>query len=133
MRRGVILLAVLALAACDETPTAPSRQDLTGRWLVSSLEPRNAEAITPRAVVLALEFAEDRVSVQGDCNMCSGRYTLTGRTIAMPLLACTRRACPEGSLEGPLLDLVSTAQTAGIVSGTALIIEGQNGRIVLRR
>jgi heat shock protein HslJ len=133
MRGFVMAAALLALAACDETPTAPTRQDLAGRWFVASLEPRNAAPISSGSTVLAIEFTDDRISVQGDCNTCTGGYTLTGGTIAMPLLACTRRACPQGSLEGPLLDLISTADTAGVVAGTTLIIEGRNGRIVLRR
>jgi heat shock protein HslJ len=54
-------------------------------------------------------------------------------TIALAPLACTRRACSGASLEGPFLDLLSTARTVGTVSGTILLLDGPRGQIVLRR
>ncbi len=125
---------VLATVACNETPTTPSRQDLSGRWTVSSLQPANAAVVTPQSgVVLAMDFAEDRVAVQGDCNNCSGPYTFTGGAIAMPTLACTRRACVGTNYEDLFFDLISTTQTADIVPGESLALIGPRGRIVLRR
>jgi heat shock protein HslJ len=130
------LLAALLLgaAACNETPTAPSRQDLNGRWVVSSLQPVNAAAVTPQSgVELAMDFADERVVVQSDCNTCSGPYTLTGGAISMSTLACTRRACVGESYEDLFLDLISNAQSADVVPGQSLVLSGQRGRIVLRR
>ena len=125
---------VLAAVACNETPTAPSRQDLSGRWTVSSLEPANAAVVTPQSgVVLAMDFADDRVAVQGDCNNCSGPYTLTGGAIAMPTLACTRRACVGTNYEDLFFDLIATARTAEIGPSDTLALAGDHGRIVLRR
>jgi heat shock protein HslJ len=125
---------VVAAVACNETPTAPSRQDLSGRWTVSSLQPANAAVVTPQGgVVLAMDFADDRVFVQSDCNTCSGPYTLTGTSIAMPNLACTRRACLGTNYEDLFLDLISTTQTADMVPGESLALVGPRGRIVLRR
>ena len=134
MRQWGVAAAVLLAVACDETPTTPSAQEIAGRWVVERMQPLNGATITPPSgVVLAIDFAGDRISVQGDCNVCSGRYTLTGRTLTLSPLACTRRACREGSLEGPFFDLLATAQSAQLVPGPLLLIESQRGRIVLRR
>jgi heat shock protein HslJ len=129
----VVSIAVLAMA-CDETPTAPSRLDLSGRWVVSSMQPVSGVEIVPRSgVALALEFADDRVAVQSDCNICSGRYALAGDALTFSLLACTRRACLQDSYESTFLDLVSSVETAGLAPGRVLILTGRNGRILLRR
>jgi heat shock protein HslJ len=131
---GWAVVVLLVAAACNEPPTAPSRQDLNGRWVVSSLQPANAAAITPQgSVALAMEFADERVSVQSDCNTCAGAYTLNGAAISMPNLACTRRACIGPSHEDMFLDLISGAEAADVVPGESLVLSGQRGRIVLRR
>ena len=132
--RWTIAVLLLFVIGCDETPTAPTRQDLTGSWRVTSIHFEDATPIAPPdGHVLTVEFADDRVSVQTGCNACSGRYALTGQEIGFSLLACTRRACPEGSLEGPFLLLLETARTAGIVTGTTLVIAGEKGELLLRR
>lgn len=130
----VMAAMVLATVACNKMPNAPSRQDLSGRWTVASLQPANAAVVTPQGgVVLAMDFADERVFVQSDCNTCSGGYTLTGTSIAMPALACTRRACLDTNYEDLFLSLISTTQTADIVPAESLVLIGQRGRIVLRR
>lgn len=118
-------------AACDESPTAPSAADVAGRWVVSSLQPATAAAITP-PVPLVVQFDGNRVSVQGDCNTCGGGFTLTSGVLAMSALACTRRGCPAGSLDDPFFDLLGNARTAEL-GDTVLTLEGERGRVVLQR
>jgi heat shock protein HslJ len=133
MRQWLLIVALIILASCDETPTTPTAQDVSGRWVVSSLQPANAATITPPDGSLAVEFDGDRLSVRGDCNICSGGYALTGRTITVSALACTRRGCPVGSLDDPFFDLVASAETAGLVGGQVLLLEGRRGQIAFRR
>lgn len=135
MRRWVCLAAVvLTCGACDETPTTPSRLDLAGRWLVTSLRPAaTAPLAPPDGAVLAIEFAGDRVVIFGDCNVCSGRYALEGDALTVSPLACTRRACPAGSLDDPFFTLIEGAERASLAAGPVLILDGRRGRIVARR
>lgn len=128
---AVALFCVMGVA-CDEAPTTPTRDELAGRWLVVSLEPSSAPSISPRGVALALEFDGDRLSAQGDCNVCSGRYVLEERRLMLTPLACTRRACPQGSLDDPFFSLLEGELTATL-NGAWLVIDGTRGRIVLRR
>ena len=125
-----------ALVACDESLTTPTRTDLLGRWQLMTIQrPASGSAITPRAgTVVGIEFLEsDRLSVQSDCNICSGGYLLEGTSFRVLPLACTRRACLGESLEGPYLELLSTASSAGVLPARALRIEGPNGTLVFRR
>jgi len=67
-RVTVLICALICAAACDESPTAPTVEEIGGRWVVSSLQPISAAAIAPPSGALALQFEGERVSVQGDCN-----------------------------------------------------------------
>lgn len=128
------LAVTLAIAGCDEMPTAPTPDTLGGRWVVTALYPVTGQTVIPPAgVALAAEFAGDRVSIRGDCNICSGRYTMASRTLTLSPLACTRRACPPGSLDDLFFDLFAGAQTVGVVSGPSLLVEGPRGRVLLSR
>ena len=131
-RVTVLMCALICAAACDESPTAPTVEEISGRWVVSSLQPVSAAAIAPPSGALALQFEGERVSVQGDCNTCGGGFTLSNGTIALSPLACTRRGCPEGSLDDVFFGLVSTAHTA-TGSPSTLILEGPQGRLSLQR
>jgi heat shock protein HslJ len=132
----VVALAALTLIlnGCDEALTAPTRTDLTGRWQLSSLQPAHSPPLAPRpGTVVGIEFMDDRISVQSDCNTCSGRYTMSGTSLVFSPMACTRRACLEGSIEGPFLQLLSTASSATTVPGRILRIEGPNGSLLFTR
>jgi heat shock protein HslJ len=124
----------LASTACDESLTTPTRTDLSGRWQLASLHLRTDPPITPPSeTAVGIEFVDDHVSVQSDCNVCSGRYTLNGASLTLSALACTRRACREGSIEGTYLQILSTASTASGVPGRALKLEGPDGSALFRR
>ena len=130
----VLVTLCLVSTACDERLTTPTRVDLTGRWRLSSIQPRGVRSIAlPRDTAVGIEFTDIQLSVQSDCNVCSGRYTATGGAFSISLLACTRRACREGSIEGPYLQLLSTASGIAIVPERALRLEGPNGALVFLR
>ncbi len=64
------------------------------------------------------------VNFQVDCNRCSGSYTTDGNAITIgPLLACTLAACPPGSLSGPYLQGLLSAQRY-VRSGATLVLSG---------
>ena len=134
-RSAVVAALVLVLIACDESLTAPTRANLLGQWPLMSIQQRDGSVLTPRAGTnVGIEFLdEDRVAVQSDCNICSGRYALDGATFRVLPLACTRRACLVGSIEGPYLELLSAASSARISSGRALRLEGSAGTLTFVR
>lgn len=111
-------LAVIALAGaigCGESPTSPS--DLIGRtWRLVSIAPASG----PSTVVTdpsrySIEFRDEtRLSVRADCNTCSGSYALSGRSISIGALACTRAFCGETSLDAVFVQGLSEAKTAAL-------------------
>lgn len=71
--------------------------------------------------------------MQSDCNSGAGGDTLSGTSFTLSPLACTRRACLAGSIEGPYLQLLSSASSATIIPGWMLKVEGPDGARVADR
>jgi heat shock protein HslJ len=109
---GMFAVAVITIAAaCGESPTSPS--DLTGKmWRLVAIEPATGPSI---AVADGLRYwieflTETRLSARADCNTCSGSYTLSGATVTIGPLACTRAFCGEASLDTPFTQGLSEAR-----------------------
>ena len=109
---GLVLIATALSPGCGESPTSPS--DLTGRlWRLVSIEPASG----PSTVVTdpsryTIEFISDtRLSARADCNTCSGTYTLSGTTVSIGALACTRAFCGDTSLDAVFTQGLSEART----------------------
>ncbi len=98
MTRAVLLtVAVIAVAACDESPSAPS--DIVGQtWQLVSLQRDGSDLIfAPDPAKFTLRLEEGgRVAVKADCNSCGGSYTINGDILDLSAVACTRVACQNG-------------------------------------
>jgi heat shock protein HslJ len=105
-------VAVITIAAaCGESPTSPS--DLTGKmWRLVAIEPATGPSIAVAdGSRYWIEFlTETRLSARADCNTCSGSYTLSGATVTICPLACTRAFCGEASLDTPFTQGLSEAR-----------------------
>jgi heat shock protein HslJ len=138
MRRRRCAAAIAALTvgvlACDESPTAPTADDLNGRWQLTAIEPRGRPAIAPRAGTdVGLEFMGERLLIRSDCNACSGSVNTANGTFRTSALACTLRACTEDSIEGPYLQLLTSATTISVIAGGVLRLDGPDGSLSFRR
>jgi heat shock protein HslJ len=113
-----ILLTVcvtLFLSACDGGPTSPA--DVIGdTWnLVSLQETGSAPVVVTDSSRYRVTFGNDgRLSVSSDCNSCQGTYTLTGSTLTVGPLACTRAFCGEASLDTKFTNILQQAQTISV-------------------
>jgi heat shock protein HslJ len=129
MKTLVVLLAVVAMSACDEGPTSPS--DLVGDvWQLASIEAAGAGAIAvPEPDRYTIQFLESgRVSVRADCNTCGGSYALTGTALSLGALACTRVFCGTTSLDAVFMQALE--QTRSVArSGNELRLQG-DGRVL---
>jgi heat shock protein HslJ len=127
-------LLAATMSACDETLTAPTPDDLSGAWQLLSLAPRNAPVLMPKPETpMGVEFSGDRISIRSDCNSCSGSFSASSGTFRLSPLACTLRACIAESLEGPYLQLLTTANTINVLPGRLLTLDGPNGTLSFRR
>jgi heat shock protein HslJ len=115
---ALAIFVALAMTSCGESPTSPS--DLTDRlWRLVAIEPATGTAtVVTDSARYSLEFLNDsRVSARADCNTCSGSYSLSGESISIGPLACTRAFCGEASLDTIFTQGLSDARTATLDEG----------------
>ncbi len=129
MRVALVLIALLALAACGESrsPAAPSVpaasvQGIT--WKLEAIQRTGAATITianPELYTLVFE-ADGRVNVRADCNTCNGRYQINGGSVAIAQMACTQAFC------GTAIDVAYAAALGEVQrltrTGNQLLVEG---------
>ena len=103
--RGVAVVVLLAVgaAACskDDTLTSPtSSAQIDGTWrliqMTSSAGVHNEELTAGR---FSVSFANAAMQAKADCNTCAGAATLSGATLTVGALACTRVACASAPLD----------------------------------
>ena len=110
---GMLAVGVMtiAMASCGESPTSPS--DLTGKmWRLVAIEPAtgNSIAVADGSRYWIEFLSESRLSARADCNTCSGSYTLSGTSVTIGPLACTRAFCGEASLDTPFTQGLTDAR-----------------------
>jgi len=125
VKRAIILVVGgLALGSCDEGLLGPTEvRDVT--WKLESIERAGAPTIlvpNPERYTLRLE-ADGRLSVRADCNSCVGTYALSGTSLSIGLLACTRAFCGDSSLDTAYTGALGNAQTA-VAAPNQLVIKG---------
>ena len=107
-----LAVAVLAGAACDESPTGPS--ELIGQtWRLIAIDRTGLPSIAaPSDRRFTIEFQDGgRVAVRADCNSCTGTYELSGSQFTIRPLACTRAFCGNESLDTLFLQTLSEARS----------------------
>lgn len=128
-----LFMFTLAVSGCTDSPTAPT--DITGTaWSLVSLQQSGASPIVVDAPSrYTVSFGDDgRVSVKSDCNSCGGTYTLTGSALAVQPLACTKVACPNGSLDQVYTAAIERAASIAR-DGDDLTVESGGATLRFRR
>ena len=123
-----------ALSACDtsDSMTSPDAaiDEPTGTWALQSFELSDGTVVAvpdPSSYTLDLGATEaGRANVRADCNLCNGGYELSATRLDFGLMACTRAACPPGSLE---MDYVRALEstTTFLRSGGSLTLSYDGG------
>ena len=97
IRASLLILALLAVAGCaGGSETADS---LTGStWVLDRLV--SPDGSVERGDGARMTFGASGTLSLDSCNLCSGRYRISGDVLTVAeATACTRRACPSGTLE----------------------------------
>ena len=127
-----------ALGCAGSTPllTAPSSAGLSaqavpGLWNLVSMQPAGeVEQVKPSGASYTVTFGEGRLSTRVDCNVCTGAFAVSGRTLTVgPALACTRAACPTMAFENAYTSLPEGESTVALSDRT---LELSSSRGVLR-
>ncbi len=158
MKRYLILMLPLALAACAKTPqgepvtpptstapaaTQPAPADTTAlsayHWRLSEAKDTSGNRIDALFVnadkPLQLDFAEGRVSVGNTCNHMGGAYSVEGDKLKFDRLASTLMACADAklmALDQEIGKRLEAESTFALQSGDApmLTLTGSNGDVL---
>ena len=133
---GITLLALatgLASACGGGLATGPSAV-AGGVWKVRSIETSAGGLVAVnRPENYTVEFGEGgRISARADCNTCSGTYSISGASLQIGALACTRAFCGTDSNDREFLEILGGA-TKLAVRGIELSIDSPKGTLRLNR
>jgi len=122
----VCLLAPAVLPACGKAITSPSAI-IGGVWKIRSFETASGSVIgTTNTNGYTVSFLDGgRLAARADCNTCTGGYAISGDSLTVGSLACTKAICASGSYDKLFLDILSNATTFG-VQGIELSIVAQD-------
>ena len=130
----VLVVSTFFIAGCGGSVlTGPSA--VTGApWKLQSIETLAGGLVgLSRPDNYTLEFADaSRLSVKADCNTCSGTYSLSGASLSVGALACTKAFCGAASRDTAFLEVLSNATSIG-VRGIELSIDSSRGTLRLTR
>lgn len=129
-------LLALALIGCDVLtgPSSITEAQLTGTWTLTSLQPSGlGSQATPAGVVYSLTLTDGAIATRTDCNVCTGRYTLTGRMLSTgTALACTRAACGTAAFESAYTTILGGESQVAVSAG-ALTLTSARGTLRFTR
>lgn len=131
-KKGVVLIGLLALSlapSCGKPSTAPS-EVIGGVWKIRSIETYSGSVIgIANTAGYTVEFKDGgKLAARADCNQCSGTYSISGNSLTVSALACTRAYCGSSSYDVAFLNILSNATTFGVV-GIELRIESPKGTL----
>ena len=119
----VLLLAVGAVA-CDGNPVSPT--EITAvTWKLEAIERVGSPTITipnPEQYTLRLE-TDGRAQVRADCNSCTGNYVMSGSSLSINAVACTRAFCSLASFDGNYSAALENVRSVS-VTGNQLVVTG---------
>ena len=156
MKRYLILMLLLALAACAKTPPAePATPPATvapaatqsaladttalsaNHWRLSEAKDASGKRIEALFVdadkPLQLDFADGRVSVGNTCNRMGGGYSIEGDKLKFDRLASTLMACTDAklmALDQEIGKRLEGASTFALQPGDTLTLTGGNGDVL---
>jgi heat shock protein HslJ len=125
---ALLCLLAIGLPACDDDAFDPAR--VTGlEWRLESFQRPDGAVMPagPGRYTLTLE-PDGSARVRSDCNSCFGRYTLSGSSLTVDTLGCTRVFCGDTSLDQPYVRALQSART---VDGneSRLVVSGSEGTL----
>jgi heat shock protein HslJ len=132
LRALLFVTSIMASGCGDDVLTGPSAVT-GGLWKTQSLETPVLFVPIGKPENYTVEFRDSgALSVKADCNSCSGTYTISGESLTIGALACTRAFCGTASLDTAFLAVLTSATRFG-VTGPELKIFSSKGTARLNR
>jgi heat shock protein HslJ len=125
---ALLCLVAIGLAACDDVAFDPGLVTDV-EWQLESLQRPDGAVLPadPGRYTLSLG-ADGSARVRSDCNSCRGGYSLSGASLTVGALGCTRVFCGEDSLDQPFVRALHSARS---VDGDdrRLVVTGSEGTL----
>jgi heat shock protein HslJ len=124
---ALIILISVSIAACSGQEPDQPVTDISWQWMqwVETEPAAQSDIPNPENFTLIL-MADGSVSIQADCNMVSGFYSLDGSALSIELGMSTMAFCGEESLDQAYLGNLSSVESFTVENGS-LILQLQNG------
>ncbi|MGB3542905.1 META domain-containing protein [Rubrivirga sp.] len=132
MRFLPALLVVLQISACSAPPSGEAAELPGSSWTVERIVLEDG-GLERGDGAQQVTFGDDGSIAISSCNDCSGRFVIEDDALSFSnVLACTKRACPTGTLE---LERLLGDETQISRDGDFLVLqpEGSETRILLSR
>jgi heat shock protein HslJ len=128
MRRLTLLALIggLMTAGCN-TDVVSSSDLMAGTWRLQSFQEGNAGPQTvgnPSLFTLRFD-SNGRVAVVSDCNTCDGTYSLSGNSLSIGSLSCSKTVCVGPSLDAAFQTALGRIRSVEI-DDALLVISGDN-------
>ncbi len=130
---AMAIAAAVTAAACSSQPLVPS-DIVGGTWQLRSIHENGSDLISvaaPSRYTLQLQGGS-HVAVTNDCNSCGGSYTLSGSSLTLSQMACTRAFCGDASLDQSYSRALEGATTVS-VNGSEMTLNGNGVTLVFTR
>jgi heat shock protein HslJ len=118
----VALALVFTAGGCDSDSSSTSAE-IIALWQLQEFildDGTTTPVDDPTKYTVDFQVGGD-VSIQTDCNRCSGRYFVDGNSLSFGPLACTIAACLPGSFDGQFQVALSTVSSYEIVDGSLFL------------
>jgi len=130
---AMAIAAAVTAAACSSQPLVPS-DIVGGTWQLRSIHENGSDPISVAAPSrYTLQFQGDRhIAVRNDCNSCGASYTLSGSSLTLSQMACTRAFCGDTSLDQSYSRALEGA-TMVSVNGSEMAVTGNGVTLTFAR
>jgi heat shock protein HslJ len=126
----IAFAAATTAAACSSQPLAPS--DIVGTaWQLHTVHENGSDLISvvePSRYTLQLQES-GHVAAKSDCNSCGGSYTLSGSSLTLNQVVCTKVFCGDRSLDHFYTRALDGPTTVS-VNGSEMTIDGNGITLV---
>ena len=130
---AMAIAAAVTAAACSSQPLVPS-DIVGGTWQLHSIHENGSDLISVAAPSrYTLQFQGDgHIAVRNDCNSCGASYTLSGSSLTLSQMTCTRAFCGDTSLDQSYSRALEGA-TMVSVNGSEMAVTGNGVTLTFAR
>jgi len=125
----ISLALIIGITGCATTMSTPKSADLSGQWVIESIDDRPVTEKSPAYI----EFTpEGRAGGNASCNRFTGSYVLSGSNLTFSKLASTKMMCPPALMdqETRFLAALESVAKVQLQDGLLLLQSGNDVTVI---